>query len=88
MVEGPESSAPDVRCYPFRLQCHAFNAFCVALGESHEPAGTLKRVSDGVLDVVVICRRSATKNALLKSRDYSIVLAGESIKKGPKESER
>ena len=44
------------------------------------------RVSDGVLDVVVICRRSATKNALLESRDYSIVLAGESIKKGPKES--
>ena len=44
------------------------------------------RVSDGVLDVVVICRRSATKNALLESRDYSIVLAGESIKKGPKKS--
>jgi hypothetical protein len=36
------------------------------------------RVSEWVLDVVVICRRSATKNALLKSRDYSIVFAGES----------
>ena len=44
------------------------------------------RVSDGVLDVVGSCRRSATQNALLKSGDSSIVLAGESIKKGPKES--
>ena len=31
------------------------------------------RVSDGVLDVVGSCYRSVTPNALLKSRDYSIV---------------
>ena len=39
------------------------------------------RVSDGVLDVVGSCRRSATQDALLQSGDSSIVLAGESNKK-------
>jgi len=44
------------------------------------------QVSDGVLDVGEKCRRSGPWNALLKSRDSSIVWRGSQMSKGPKES--